>query len=187
MSSKNERRSRNRASQPEEQIRRIKGVADVGVWPRPEQMIGPFSGKGERRPVLPGGQNRPSEQDDRQEMQAETGRRGANPGRSSARGRTERRRMPARDRARMTCIAPAVLSPNEVAADAPREGAETGNPGQQEQQRPAVDGKGFEQPWLSRRRRARSIEPKTTARQRYMDEQNPVYRQMCRVGVQFEF
>ena len=37
-------------------------------------MIGPVPGEGERGAVLPGGQNRPSEQDDRRQMQAEAGR-----------------------------------------------------------------------------------------------------------------
>ena len=99
-----------RASQPEEEIGRIKGMAHVGAWPRPEQMIGPVPGEGERRAVLPGGQNRPSEQDDRQKMQAETD--GAAPIRAAgARQRAKRKTaIPARDRRKRACIATAVLS-----------------------------------------------------------------------------
>ena len=91
-------------------------------------MIGPVPGEGERRAVLPGGQNRPSEQDDRQKMQAETD--GAAPIRGGRPPEGEKKDgHPGEGQEEKGMHRDGRPVANEMGAGAPREDAETGDSG----------------------------------------------------------
>ena len=91
-------------------------------------MVGPVPGEGERGAVLPGGQNRPSEQDDRRQMQAEAGRaapiRGGRPPESEKKDGHAGQGQEEKD-----VHGAGRLVANEVGAGSPCEGAETGDSG----------------------------------------------------------